>query len=105
MKRLLLVYLGLIGPSLADGVEQSVEPAASPNTQPPLRFGYSIAPHSNVGSGGGGPYAEMSLKELRRRFARPYQYKDRFARANALSAILDRKFVRRGMTKTDVIAI
>jgi hypothetical protein len=46
----------------------------------------------------------MSLKSTAT-FARPYQYKDRFARANALSAILDRKFARHGMAKTDVIAI
>jgi hypothetical protein len=71
----------------------------------PLYFGYHVAPLSNVGSGNLGPYGSMSLKELKRRFNRPWRYKDKFARANSLSAILERRLLRREMTKREVLAV
>ena len=77
---------------------------ASPQKNP-LVFGDNIAPHSNVGAGDLGSYMTMPQAELLERFTHPGNFRDYdpvITRSNALSALLERKIVARGMNQDAV---
>ena len=70
-----------------------------------LVFGYGG--RSNVQTGIDHKYESMSVWELSTRFAHPelYEGRDDFARQNALSEILERGIVKRGMTAREIQSI